>query len=256
MVRKISVLAFIVVLLAIPFAAAQDMDNKVTDYNRARPLYHKGLDAFKSKKYDDAIKSFEQALRILPEYSESALYLGICHYYKKNYEKALQIIEDAKAKYMQWYHINIGIKTKMYDDAQTKISELRQQLQALQNRLQNESPEQQGETRRQISNLERTIKSYESVDRPPITEPVVPPDYYYHCANCLLRMEKYNESFQQYHKTLELEPKHGDAHNNLAYIYFLAKQYEKSWEHMQLAKQYGAEVNPQAEAALKKAMGK
>jgi tetratricopeptide (TPR) repeat protein len=209
--------------------APQDKDTVLQDYVRARQYYHRGLDLFRKEKYEQAKGSFESALRILPSYAEAALDLGVCYYYTKKYETAVKIIEEAKTKYLQWHFIYTDVKRQEYDDAQDKIRELQNQKRELEGQKAVASGDQVARLNRDIAQVDKIIHSYQGVDQPIITEPVVPAKYYFHCGNCYLRMQRWSEAHQEFLKAIELDPGYGDAHNNLAYIYYLAKQYDNAW---------------------------
>jgi hypothetical protein len=45
-------------------------------------------------------------------------------------------------------------------------------------------------------------------------------------------------------KALDIAPKNGDAHVNMAAYYFSMKDYASSWKHVHPAQTHGADVNP------------
>lgn len=264
MVTRLSLVALVLaslIILVAPIVTAadaspQDKDAVLQDYNRARQHFHRGLDQFKAKRYDQAGASFEKALRILPDYAEAALQFGLCYYYNDDFETAGETIEEAKNKYLRWHHTYYDIKIQIYNEAQNRINELNKQIADIEVRKSQASGDQVSKLSQQIAELQQIKHSHESVDRPMVTEPVVPAKYYFHCGNCYLKMQKWNEAFAEYAQAIEIDPNYGEAHNNLAYIYYLAKQYDNAWEHLQLAEENGAEVNPKVKEMLQEALQK
>jgi len=54
---------------------------------------------------------------------------------------------------------------------------------------------------------------------------------------------------------VRINPKHGDAYNNLASLYYMVKKYSQAMEYLKLAEENGAQVNPKFKEALQKAIG-
>lgn len=253
-------LALPIALASVPadggsITGSQD-DNWVQDYHRARQHFHRGLDQFQAENYEQARESFSNALDIFPQHAEAALHLGICNYYLQDYETALRYIEEAMEKYMQFASLRLRLRYDEYDDAQERIVELqaaKQELEARQGRG-GQSQAAASQTLIEIQRLEGEIARLQGIAPPATTEPVIPAKYYFHFGNCYLRMQRYNEAYRQFLQAIEVDPEHGDAHHNLAIILYMARRYDDAWLHLQLAKQYGAETNPQFEEALNQAM--
>jgi tetratricopeptide (TPR) repeat protein len=231
------------------------------NYNRADKHFKKGLDEFRQDKFKAAKGSFEQAVNQLPQFAEAALYLGICQYKLKEYEASLENLQASKSKYMQWFALRQQIDLESYQEAQNRLSELEAAL--AEAKAQEQQRQQAGGMAPQrtqdigrVQRLEREINDIKSSTPPVMTEPVIPAMYYFHCGNTLLAMKKYNEAFEEYKQAVTIEPTYGDAHHNLAIIYYMAKQYNEAWNHLELARQYGGQINPQFEAALKQQLGK
>jgi tetratricopeptide (TPR) repeat protein len=89
--------------------------------------------------------------------------------------------------------------------------------------------------------------------------PVLPEkaaDYYYYHGNIFLKLRKYNEAHSQYLEALRIDPKHGNASNNLANIYYMVKKYDKALYYLTMAEANGAKINPKFKEALQKALNK
>jgi len=265
MVRRFILLTCVLssaIILVAPMVLAagsfvpQDKDTVLQDYNRARQYFHRGLDQLKAERYDRAKSSFEQALKTLPDYAEAALQLGVCQYYLNDFQAAGETIEEAKTKYLRWHHTFYDVKLQLYNEAQNTINELNKQISDVEVQKAQTSGDQVAKLSQKIAELEGIKHSYQSVERPMMTEPVVPAKYYFYCGNCYLKMQKWNEAFAEYAQAIEIDPNYGEAHNNLAYIYYLAKQYENAWKHLQIAEECGAKINPKVKEMLQKELAK
>ena len=89
---------------------------------------------------------------------------------------------------------------------------------------------------------------------PALREPVIPADYHFHEGNCHLQLRNYNEAFSCFQRALEVDETHAQAHNNLAFLFHMAKRYQDAWLHLHAAKGNGEQVNPQFAEALVQAM--
>ncbi len=69
-------------------------------------------------------------------------------------------------------------------------------------------------------------------------------------------MKQFQEAFAQYKEAIRINPQYGDAYNNLANLYFMAKQYQKALDCLEQAEANGAKINPEFRKAVKKALGK
>jgi tetratricopeptide (TPR) repeat protein len=245
--------AFLLVPVSTSLAISQDVNEWLANYNRAEKQYRIGAKQFTDGNYDKAIESYQKALDILPSYSDAALYLGVSLYKQGDYQAALEQVNNSKSVYLDNFNMRQMIKQRQYDEAQSELVQLRTRRSELLATIKLGSQQQQSA---KLQKIERMIIDYEQIPHPTPMEPLVPAEYYYHAGNCLLKLQQWNQAFVEYQKAIEIEPGHGESHNNLSYIYFLAKQYEKSWEHMQIAKECGVEVNAQAENALKQKLGK
>jgi tetratricopeptide (TPR) repeat protein len=60
----------------------------------------------------------------------------------------------------------------------------------------------------------------------------------------LYKLKKFEESQKQYLLAIKINPGHGDAYNNLANLYYLAKQYQKALDCLNRAEANGVKTNP------------
>jgi tetratricopeptide (TPR) repeat protein len=62
-----------------------------------------------------------------------------------------------------------------------------------------------------------------------------------------------DEALEQFNKAISIKPSYGEAHNNVAVVYFLKKEYKEAWRHLKIAQELHAQVNPKFVEDLKKA---
>ena len=61
-----------------------------------------------------------------------------------------------------------------------------------------------------------------------------------------------NEALEQFNKAIGINPEYGEAHNNLAVVYFLRKEYKDAWRHLKIARKLHAQANLKFVEDLKK----
>ena len=83
------------VLLSVLFALSViSQINAQTTSSEAKRLFQEGVKAKEKFAYDDALKNFEEALKLAPEYSEALHALGLVYIAKKMNEKAVRTFNE------------------------------------------------------------------------------------------------------------------------------------------------------------------
>lgn len=88
----------------------------------------------------------------------------------------------------------------------------------------------------------------DSHDTPEIA---VPADYFYVHGNILFKLKKYEEAVVQYVEVVKRNPRHGQAFNNLANLFFMARQKDKAAYCVNRAEACGFKVDPRFKKMLK-----
>jgi tetratricopeptide (TPR) repeat protein len=224
--------------------SSQETDN-AAKLMKAQTFIDHGITAITQGKYEDAYKSFQKAVAIMPNHAEALFYLGMCLYKQGKYEEALEQFQTAKDKYLEWF-------AQMDQDKLQKYSEDRNL--AIQYVQYIGHQEARGQTVPHA--MQEKLNDLSRQGTPTLGKAEIPADYYFFCGNCLMKLRKYNESFKEFSEAIKVQPEYGAAHNNIAILYYLAKDYANSWKHLQLAKEYGAVVNTDFEKTLLSKMQK
>jgi tetratricopeptide (TPR) repeat protein len=64
--------------------------------------------------------------------------------------------------------------------------------------------------------------------------------------------ENYEQAVTEYLRTVEIDPKIGDAHYGLAFGFYQLKKYGLAWKHIQIAEKLGVEVSKDQLKAIKR----
>jgi tetratricopeptide (TPR) repeat protein len=245
---------------AVPaFSGQKNMDDKdrlfLEKFRMTYPDLRNGEALLKKKQYDKAEQAFLKVLNQLPENAEASFDLAETYYEKGEFDKGLAAIGDAEKNLSQilkiLYRQQMGSINKSTDDraaASDALQALRQQL--------GSSRSTAGSYTAQLGALQNqsSMKAGEQEQKSEVF--AVPAEYSYVHGNLLFRLKRYQEALDEYLKAVQTDPKHGKSYNNIANIYFMAKQYDKSLEYVEKAESVGVKVNPDFKKAVLKALGK
>lgn len=237
-------LIFAVSVAAYSHTIGLKQDNeKILSLTHAQVLFEKGVTMFQADNIEGAEKLFNQALQKLPEHAEASFYLGLCYYKKEDWEKSLEYFSAAKELFKR-------LQAIIYDYKLNKQSLSLEVAAWINNVEMMYDGYAVGGNSPRVSERTRQAEKMASAKHPDSPEENPPARYYFYCGNCYMKLQKYQESYEEFMKTVEIDPSYGEAHNNLAIICFMAEQYVDSWLHLQLAKRNGATVSPDFEKNL------
>ena len=252
---------------AVPFAAGRQTDDKdrqlMQGFRATRPDLAKGEEQFAKKQYDKAEQSLLSVLRAMPENAEASYYLAETYYQKGEFEKGLDAIQAAETSYPDIQRLMARRRLAASGQESPEQQKLRLEIQALRGQM----GEHLSDVKRQTIQTEIAAKQAElNVQRQkdlkkqtsePQAEAVkIPAEYSYAHGNLLFRVKRYDEALVQYEQTIQADPAHGGAYNNIATIYYMAKQYDKSLEYLDKAEAAGCKINPNFKKAVLTALGK
>jgi len=227
-------------------------------YKIANSLFLKGRKHFLKDNYKKAEKELRKCVEKMPEHADAYFFLSQVSYKKGNLEESLEHIEKAKENYafiakmktnMEQLYILELQKQKM--DKEEKLMLLKENLPKVQ------SVPERSKIKAGIGSIEADISSINSrINRPLSSSEEVPAGYFYFHGNILFKLKKYQEAHTQYKEAIKIDPQHGDSYNNLASIYYIARQYKKALDYLDQAEANGAKINPEFKKAVLKALGK
>jgi tetratricopeptide (TPR) repeat protein len=227
----------------------------------ANTIFEKGKKAFLKGDLKKAKQEFVNCMQKMPEHADAAFFLAQISYQNKELDKALIYITKAKDNYKYIVKLKLNQQQQYFIKLQEQRQVVEQEILQLRGKLSRITDTQQREAvKTSIGRKERDLSIIDQQLREPVpdqvTEERLPADYHYVHGNVLFQQKQYEESFEQYKETIELDPGHGNAHINLANLYYMAKQYQQALDHLNKAEENGAEVNPKFKQAILKALGK
>jgi len=225
----------------------------------ANKHFENGKAQFFKEDYKKAEKEFMKCLEKMPEHTGAYFFLSQINYNKEKLETAMKQIEKAKENFASMDRIRANLQ-------QLVILELQEQKMAKEERLWelkaslsrgNLTAEQQSQVQARIGSVEADIGVINSQLSNPVPESQeIPADYFYLHGNILFKMKKLQEAYAQYKEAIRINPRHGDAYNNLANLYYMSKQYQKALDCLEQAEANGAIINPGLKKAVLNALGK
>jgi len=222
-------------------------------YREALPHYDKAVKAFSRTDYEAARRELDKAIEAMPQYSYAHFLMAKTWYLSKRYDEALPAIERAETAWREFAGIAADAKSERDDALVRRRRGLQDQINALQQDYRQAATQQQ---RDQIQNYISTVQhQIEDIDRDqasrsPNEMAVLPAEYSFVHGNVLLRMNRLIDAEPQYLRAIEVNPKYGEAFNNLASLYFQAGRLEEARSVLAQARGRGLPINLDLERAV------
>jgi len=223
----------------------------------ANSSYEKGKKHFLNEEYKEAEKELKKCIKRMPEHSGAYFFLSQISDKKGNLDKSLEQIEKAKENFANMTKIKTNIEQLYIFELREQKSQKEERIRELRMSLPNVAPQDRGAVEGAIGAIEGEIGTINSRLTTPIPSPEeIPADLFYFHGNIFFKLRKFEEAYAQYQEAIRINPKYGDAYNNLANLYYISKQYEKALECLNQAEASGTEVNPEFKKAVLKALDK
>lgn len=232
--------------------------NTFQKFKQAKRLYEKGEQFYLKDKLSKAQESLEKCVEVFPQYSEAYFVLAQVLYKQREYQGALEQIANAKTHFEYMSNIRVSTQMEYLSSLRERSMKLKEVLRELQEKLNNRLSDAErsriesaiGGTSSELSQIENRLHS------PIPNVETLPAEYYYVHGNILFKLKKFQEAHKQYLETIKVNPKHGNALNNLSTLYFMVKNYEKAKEYMEKAEASGVVISEKYKKALTQALEK
>ncbi|HEU5163523.1 MAG TPA: tetratricopeptide repeat protein [Thermoanaerobaculia bacterium] len=185
-----------------------------------------------------AEKTLKSILTTVPEFSDAHFLMARVLYAQRRYPEALASIERAKETFGSTAAMMAGAREE-------RKAELIRQKSEQMTLLTRASGPTAGAIRQKIGIIEVELSQLGPVE---VTE--IPAPMYFVHANVLLRLGKAKLAVEQYQEALRIDPKYGDAANNLASLYYDAKLYERARQVIVGIESNGGAVTPALKSAV------
>ncbi len=216
-------------------------------FKAANKNFLKGKELFLKGDYNKAQKELEKCVDKMTEHVEAHFYLSQILYKKGYFHRALEHIEKAKANFEFMADLQIYAYQQYIEQLKRQKEELGMNLLNLKEQLhQTTNPDTKRALENQITQVQQKIGVIKNrISEPLPSEESIPANYFYFHGNIFFKLKKYQEAHTQYLEAIKINPKHEKAYNNLATLYYMAKQYQKALEYLNQAEANGVEINPE-----------
>jgi tetratricopeptide (TPR) repeat protein len=166
------------------------------------------------KDFDAAIKAYNKALAIKPDYAEAHINLGSALEEQGKLEEAIEAYNKAlaiKPDYAEAYN-NMGVTLKEQGKLEEAIEAYNKALAIKPDYA--DAYNNIGVTLKERGKLEEAIEAYNKAL-------AIKPDYaeaYYNMGNALQEQDKLDEAVEAYNKALAIKPDYADAHRHLSLL--------------------------------------
>jgi tetratricopeptide (TPR) repeat protein len=250
-----NVVVVCVVCAAVSLSASQGQLGKaVADRDRVDALrhYRLGQDAFRNEHLDVAEREFQAAAKLDPTLELAPYGLGQVYMALKQYRPAI-------AAYDKCRDVIRANAVVVAGDEMVYQRRIEEQIKALEDeeRLYSQ-PGKNGNTpaaQANIRTIEMRIRAMKDAKRRTTGGAAEPTPAWLSLAlgSAYFRTDALPDAEREYRAAIEVDPKLGEAHNNLAVVYMTTGRYLEADAEIKAAEKAGFRVNPQLKEDVKKA---
>lgn len=233
-----------VYLVITPVLSAQSP----VEREQARAQNRFGWEQMRSEAFEAAVKHFQRATELDPGFEAPLYGLGRAHLALKQYVSAT----SALVRCRDLYRAQVGRQFSNQADAQryrndrvTEIDEMIRQVQSGPLTLQAQ------DQIRQLQDRKRQLQDAIARGSGVTIEGGVPAWVSLSLGSAYFRSGKLGDAEREYKATIEADRKSGEAHNNLAVVYFETRRYDLAATTLEAAKKAGFKVNPELKKAIR-----
>jgi hydroxyacylglutathione hydrolase len=227
----------------------------IKEYKSAEKYLQKGINSFHNGNLKNAEKQFLKCLEKFPQYAEAHFFLSQIFYQKGELSNALIRIEKAKHDSEAMAKILLNAEKEAESQKRVKRLELERQMGNL--RTEWELQDSTCVLTAAINATRSEINAFEGQEVVSIApSSAIPANYFYLHGNIFFRLKDYDNARKQYLAAVQIDPKHGEAYNNLANLYYMSHRYDEALDCLSQSISSGAKINDNLKAAIFAALGK
>jgi len=241
---RATVLASALIATAIAALSAQN-----TARERALTPYRIGFEHMRAEAFDEAAKAFEVATQTDPTFEMAHYMLGRMHMSRKRFVEAVAALSEAR----RLYQVQAGRQFTNAQEAQRyrrdTIAEIDDALRQLQSARQTQ---QTAEYLRQLNDRKRQLMDNLSRGNNMTlgVADAVPSYVTLSLGSAHFRSGNLAEAEKAYLESVATDPGAGEAHNNLAVVYYETGRYKEADKALRAAEKAGVKVHPELKAQI------
>lgn len=237
-------IAGLLFVLAILPAVAQSP----ADRERSRTHNRLGWEALRGEKYEAAIASFQSAIEIRPDYEYAHYGLGRAFLASRQFARAVGALERCRELYRAQGSRQFSTIQDAQRYRQDRVLEIDEQIRLLQSARPTAATL---DLARQYETVKRQLQESIRRDTGLTIDATVPPWVSLSLGSAYFRSERFSDAERAYLEAVKVDPKLGEAHNNLAVVYLETGRITDAVASIESAKRAGFKVNPQLERDIR-----
>jgi Flp pilus assembly protein TadD len=209
----------------------------------AKEHHRKGRELMRSEKYPEAIEELREAVRLDPDLIMAHYDLGQSYMAVREYATAVNAYgacREAWVKFADALQRGDFEADAMRED---RIRELRDQLRELQRIPATPGTSQYAQIQAEMARIENLIQSLDMNQTRGIQRLELPGELSLALGSAYFRSGQLDEAEKAYQAAVTVQPKLGQAHNNLAVVYLMTKRPADAKEAVKRAEKAGFKVS-------------
>ena len=231
----------------------RNVDPGAVNRSRAMPHYRNGLDFLRAESWGEAAKAFRDAAGIDPTFEMAFYGIGRASMPQKKYLDAVAAYSKCRDLYLAQAGRQFTNQNEAQRYRQDRILEIDEAIRSYQTGPQTV---QTSEALRQLQERKRQVQQNLQRGANLSFDATVPAFVSLSLGSAYFRMEKFPDAEREYKAALAVDPKTGEAHQNLAVVYLETGRFNEAEREVKAAEKVGFRVNPALKeeiAARKKA---
>lgn len=231
------------------------------DLTRAQQHDRAGWTRVDAKDFEAAVREFEAALQIAPEYADALHGLGKSRMALKQYDAAVRALERCRDSYARAGTQDAEHRLLANRAREDQVRSLRRRVADLENAAMPSGPGSGAgpaggteilDLRQQIRELQAQRESGPATGQPA----PVPAFISLALGSAYFRLERLPDAERMFREAIAVQPKFGEAHSNLALVCLLTGRAAEAQDHVRIAEEAKFQVNPELKRQIREALGK
>jgi tetratricopeptide (TPR) repeat protein len=217
--------------------------------------YRAGQDALRTEKYEEAEKEFQTSIKLDPTYELPRYGLGQTYMAMKRYSAAISAFQKCR----DVFHANAAADSEDDVKRQRRIEDTIKELEDQKRSYQSPGHVVNSAlSRNYLQQLDMQINSLKEARQRRTTTGDEPTPAWLSLAlgSAYFRTDAYADAEREYKSAISVNPKLGEAHNNLAVVYLTTGRAADALTELDAAEKAGFKVNPQLRADVRDALVK
>jgi tetratricopeptide (TPR) repeat protein len=230
------------------------------DLTRAQQHDRAGWTRVDAKDFDAAAGEFEAALQIAPEYADALHGLGKARMGLKQFDAAARALERCRDSYTRAGTEDAEHRLLANRAREDQVRTLRRRVADLENATSATGPGGgAGMSGAEILDLKQQIRELqgERESGPATGQPSkVPAFISLALGSAYFRLDRLPDAERMFREAIDVQPKFGEAHSNLALVCLLTGRASEAQDHVRIAEEAKFQINPELKRQIRDALGK